>query len=128
MERKFHGQSWIIQSCVKPDRFKNHLATSAESLRAGALRPSDCLGLMENYGSVQAGDKEVDPAQDMQSNLGKVLRLNDDGTPVKDNPFIRKAVSRRKFGHWVIVIHWVWLLIRKAESRWWRWGQKAVMS
>lgn len=27
------------------------------------------------------------PAQDMASNLGKVLRLNDDGTPAADNPF-----------------------------------------
>ncbi|MFA5631106.1 MAG: PQQ-dependent sugar dehydrogenase [Porticoccaceae bacterium] len=31
--------------------------------------------------------KEFEPAQDMASNLGKILRLNDDGTPAADNPF-----------------------------------------
>ena len=37
---------------------------------------------------VSSGERQkFDPAQDMQSNLGKVLRLNADGTPAKDNPF-----------------------------------------
>lgn len=31
--------------------------------------------------------KEFDPAQDMASNLGKIVRLNDDGTPATGNPF-----------------------------------------
>ncbi|MFA5683514.1 MAG: PQQ-dependent sugar dehydrogenase [Lysobacteraceae bacterium] len=31
--------------------------------------------------------KEFDPAQDMASNLGKIVRLNDDGTPAEGNPF-----------------------------------------
>jgi len=31
--------------------------------------------------------KEFDPAQDMATNLGKIVRLNDDGTPAADNPF-----------------------------------------
>jgi glucose/arabinose dehydrogenase len=31
--------------------------------------------------------QKFDPAQDMASNLGKVLRLNDDGTPAAGNPF-----------------------------------------
>ena len=31
--------------------------------------------------------KEFDPAQDMNSNLGKIVRLNDDGTVPSDNPF-----------------------------------------
>ena len=31
--------------------------------------------------------QKFDPAQDMASNLGKLLRLNDDGTPAADNPF-----------------------------------------
>lgn len=41
---------------------------------------------------VISGERQkFDPAQDMQSNLGKVLRLNDDATPVKDNPFIQQG-------------------------------------
>lgn len=37
---------------------------------------------------VASGERQhFDPAQDMNTNLGKVLRLNDDGTPVEDNPF-----------------------------------------
>lgn len=31
--------------------------------------------------------KEFDPAQDMNSNLGKIVRLNDDGSLLDDNPF-----------------------------------------
>ena len=31
--------------------------------------------------------KEFDPAQDMATNLGKILRLDDDGTPADGNPF-----------------------------------------
>lgn len=31
--------------------------------------------------------KEFDPAQDMNSNLGKIVRLNDDGSLPADNPF-----------------------------------------
>ena len=31
--------------------------------------------------------KEFDPAQDMATNLGKILRLEDDGTPAGGNPF-----------------------------------------
>jgi glucose/arabinose dehydrogenase len=37
---------------------------------------------------VSSGERQhFDPAQDMKSNLGKILRLQDDGTPAKDNPF-----------------------------------------
>jgi glucose/arabinose dehydrogenase len=37
---------------------------------------------------ITSGDRQkFDPAQDMQSNLGKTLRLNDDGTIPPDNPF-----------------------------------------
>ncbi|HZV37406.1 MAG TPA: PQQ-dependent sugar dehydrogenase, partial [Pseudoxanthomonas sp.] len=31
--------------------------------------------------------QKFDPAQDMKTNLGKILRLRDDGTPAPDNPF-----------------------------------------
>ncbi|MGB5166189.1 MAG: PQQ-dependent sugar dehydrogenase [Woeseiaceae bacterium] len=38
---------------------------------------------------VSSGDRQkFTPAQDMQSNIGKVLRLNDDGSVPEDNPFV----------------------------------------
>jgi glucose/arabinose dehydrogenase len=37
---------------------------------------------------ISSGDRQkFDPAQDMGSNLGKVLRLNEDGSVPRDNPF-----------------------------------------
>jgi glucose/arabinose dehydrogenase len=35
--------------------------------------------------------QKFDPAQDMQSNLGKMIRLNDDGSVPADNPFADKG-------------------------------------
>jgi aldose sugar dehydrogenase len=36
---------------------------------------------------ISSGERQkFDPAQDIRGNLGKVLRLNDDGTPATDNP------------------------------------------
>ncbi len=41
------------------------------------------------YLYVSSGERQkFTPAQDMQANLGKVLRLNDDGTVPADNPFV----------------------------------------
>lgn len=38
---------------------------------------------------ITSGDRQkFDPAQDMQQNLGKLIRLNDDGTNPADNPFV----------------------------------------
>jgi glucose/arabinose dehydrogenase len=38
---------------------------------------------------ISSGDRQkFTPAQDMQANLGKILRLNDDGSIPKDNPFV----------------------------------------
>jgi aldose sugar dehydrogenase len=38
---------------------------------------------------ISSGDRQkFTPAQDMQSNIGKILRLNDDGSVPKDNPFV----------------------------------------
>jgi glucose/arabinose dehydrogenase len=38
---------------------------------------------------ISSGERQkFTPAQDMQSNLGKVLRLQDDGSTPKDNPFV----------------------------------------
>ena len=43
----------------------------------------------DGYLYISSGDRQkFDPAQDMQMNLGKILRLNDDGTIPSDNPFI----------------------------------------
>ena len=37
---------------------------------------------------ISSGERqEFTPAQDMQANLGKIIRLNDDGSVPKDNPF-----------------------------------------
>jgi aldose sugar dehydrogenase len=43
------------------------------------------------YLFIGSGDRQkFDPAQDMASNLGKIVRLHPDGTVPKDNPFIDK--------------------------------------
>lgn len=41
---------------------------------------------------ISSGERQkFEPAQDLQSNLGKVLRLNDDGTPAAGNPFVQQG-------------------------------------
>jgi aldose sugar dehydrogenase len=41
---------------------------------------------------ISSGERQkFDPAQDMQSNLGKIVRLNDDGSVPADNPFADKG-------------------------------------
>lgn len=41
---------------------------------------------------ISSGDRQkFTPAQDMQSNLGKILRLNDDGSIPVDNPFVNQG-------------------------------------
>lgn len=43
----------------------------------------------DGYLWISSGDRQkFTPAQDMQSNIGKMLRLNDDGTVPDDNPFV----------------------------------------
>ena len=43
----------------------------------------------EGYLWISSGDRQkFTPAQDMQANLGKVLRLRDDGSVPDDNPFV----------------------------------------
>ena len=43
----------------------------------------------DGYLWISSGDRQkFTPAQDMQSNIGKVLRLNDDGSIPADNPFV----------------------------------------
>ena len=41
---------------------------------------------------ISSGDRQkFDPAQDMEGNLGKILRLNDDGSVPEDNPFFEQG-------------------------------------
>lgn len=41
---------------------------------------------------VSSGERQkFTPAQDMNTNLGKILRLNDDGTAPADNPFVDRG-------------------------------------
>lgn len=43
----------------------------------------------EGYLYISSGDRQkFTPAQDMQSNIGKIVRLNDDGSIPGDNPFV----------------------------------------
>src|SRR3972149_10540617 len=45
------------------------------------------IALPDGYLWISSGDRQqFDPAQDMQSNLGKILRLNMDGSVPRDNP------------------------------------------
>ena len=57
----------------------------------------------DGYLFVSSGERgKFDPAQDLKSNLGKILRLNHDGTPAKGNPFeVMGGVSAEiwSFGH-----------------------------
>ena len=52
---------------------------------------------------ITSGDRmRFDPAQSPQSNLGKVIRINRDGSVPKDNPFVGKPDARGdiwSFGH-----------------------------
>ena len=43
----------------------------------------------DGYMYISSGDRQkFTPAQDMQSNVGKIVRLNDDGSVPDDNPFV----------------------------------------
>jgi len=46
----------------------------------------------DGYLFISSGDRQkFDPAQDMQGNLGKIVRLHDDGTVPEDNPFFEQG-------------------------------------
>lgn len=44
--------------------------------------------------------QKFDPAQDLDSSLGKILRLNDDGTPAADNPFADRSGPGQEVWSW----------------------------
>jgi glucose/arabinose dehydrogenase len=46
----------------------------------------------DGYLYISNGDRQkFDPAQDMSGNLGKIVRLNDDGSVPRDNPFAERG-------------------------------------
>ena len=46
----------------------------------------------DGYLFISSGDRQkFEPAQDMQGNLGKIVRLNDDGTVPEDNPYFDRG-------------------------------------
>jgi len=46
----------------------------------------------DGYLFISSGDRQkFDPAQDMQGNLGKIVRLNEDGSVPEDNPFFEQG-------------------------------------
>ena len=46
----------------------------------------------DGYLFISSGDRQkFDPAQDMEANLGKILRLHDDGSVPADNPFVDRG-------------------------------------
>ncbi|MGA0935038.1 MAG: PQQ-dependent sugar dehydrogenase [Pseudohongiellaceae bacterium] len=57
----------------------------------------------EGYMYVSAGERnKYDPAQDLNATLGKIARLNDDGTPAAGNPFASQggvAAEVWSYGH-----------------------------
>jgi glucose/arabinose dehydrogenase len=82
---------------------------------------------------ISSGDRQkFDPAQDMRANLGKILRLNDDGSVPADNPLSieppNAGASRRRFGPSVIAIHSVSHSILQADLGTSRWARAAATS
>ncbi len=57
----------------------------------------------DGYLWISSGDRQnFTPAQDMQSNIGKILRLHDDGSVPADNPFVDyRAQDPRVYGQGV---------------------------
>jgi len=69
---------------------------------------------------ISSGDRQkFTPAQDMQSNLGKIIRLIDDGSVPKDNRrTIRlpiRAISRHRSGRLAIAIRSAWLSMARVD-------------
>ena len=50
------------------------------------------IAFHDGYLFISSGERQkFDPAQDMTANLGKILRLNDDGSIPDDNPFVDRG-------------------------------------
>ena len=68
------------------------------------------------------------PAQDMNSNLGKIVRLNDDGSVPTDNPFSDQGGVAAQIWSLATAMYWAWLLINKVACGPMRWAPKVGMS
>ena len=62
-----------------------HVELGVDAFRVGAQRVQ---GHEQLAGDLRAGEVTVEPAQDLGTNLGKIVRLNDDGSVPADNPFV----------------------------------------
>ena len=75
-------------------RCAGHLAAGAEDESTRAFRHRLVFG-RDGTLFITSGERmRFDPAQDLGSNLGKVVRINRDGTIPKDNPFVGKSGAR----------------------------------
>lgn len=68
--------------------------------------------------------KEFDPAQDMRTNLGKIVRLNNDGTPANGNPFANQGRS----GRWATATSWAWRSMPTAACGRMRWAPRGRLT
>ena len=83
----------------------------------------------EGYLYITSGDRgEREPAQDMTSSMGKIIRLKDDGTVPDDNPFAGQGTFNRRFGRWAIATRWVSRSTEMVTSGPMRWGRAMGMS
>jgi glucose/arabinose dehydrogenase len=65
----------------------------------------------EGYLWISSGDRQkFTPSQDMQSNMGKILRLHDDGSIPDDNPFVDYFINQDPFVDDIGVYGQVWSL------------------
>ena len=78
---------------------------------------------------ITSGERmRFDPAQSLTSNLGKVVRINRDGTIPKDNPFVGKPDARGEIwslGHRNMLAAAVNPRLANSGSR--RWDRSAAM-
>jgi Glucose/sorbosone dehydrogenases len=88
----------LNEAVAKFKTAKNHLEANSKSRRSRPLSHRMQFGA-DGKLWVSSGERQkFDPAQDLQSNLGKVLRLNSDGTPAADNPFQTQGEVASKCG------------------------------
>ncbi|MDH3418092.1 MAG: PQQ-dependent sugar dehydrogenase [Gammaproteobacteria bacterium] len=65
----------------------------------------------EGYLWISSGDRQkFTPSQDMQSNMGKILRLHDDGSIPDDNPFVDYFTNQNPLADDIGVYGQIWSL------------------
>ena len=68
------------------------------------------------------------PAQNYGTNIGKIVRIFDDGGIPETNPYFNRPPPTNKFGVRVIAIHWALHLTPQVPCGVSRWGQQMGMS